>query len=121
MSSIERFEDLISWQKARKLTTLVYSSFSSLKDFGFRDQITRASVSIMNNIAEGFGRYSTKDSVRFLVIAKGSLLEVKSMTYLASDLGYAPDSTLDIIQDLITEISKILQKQISSLNNSLQK
>ena len=69
---IERFEDMISWQKAKKLTVEIYKNFDNCKDYGFRDQIQRASVSIMNNIAEGFERRGDKEFKHFLFITKGS-------------------------------------------------
>lgn len=69
---IERFEDIIAWQKARDLTLLLYGLFKSSRDFSFRDQILRASISIMNNIAEGFERKSNKELKQLLFIAKGS-------------------------------------------------
>ncbi len=74
--TISKFEDIIAWRKAGQLTTEIYKKFSSNKDFGFRDQIQRASVSIMNNIAEGFERASNKELKYFLYIAKGSCGEV---------------------------------------------
>ena len=86
--NIEKFEDILSWQKAKLLTLCIYKSFKTCKDFGFRDQIQRATVSIMNNIAEGFERKGDKEFKRFLFIAKGSCGEVRSMVYLAHDLGY---------------------------------
>ncbi len=72
MSTIARFEDIIVWQKSRVLSRKVYEECSQLKDFGFRDQMPRASVSIMNNIAEGFERKGDKELKKFLFIAKGS-------------------------------------------------
>ena len=68
---IEKFEDIISWQKARLLTIDIYNTFKNSKDFGYKNQIERASVSIMNNIAEGFERRSNKEFRQFLFIAKG--------------------------------------------------
>ena len=65
---IKRFEDIIAWQKAQDLAVEVYSVFKNLRDFGFKDQITRASVSISNNIAEGFDRGSDADFIRFLLV-----------------------------------------------------
>jgi len=73
---IEKFEDMLSWQKARALTIEVYKTFKESKDFGFIGQIERASVSVMNNIAEGFERRSNKEFRQFLYIAKGSSGEV---------------------------------------------
>jgi len=98
MATIKRFEDLEVWKDAREFTKVVYqiSTVETLKkDFTFKDQIRRASISIMNNIAEGFGRYSNKEFRRFLDIATASNLEVKSMLYLGLDLEYIPESELD--------------------------
>ena len=90
--TIQNFEDLIIWKEARGLCTHVYASFKKIKDYGFNDQIQRAAVSVMNNIAEGFDRSKiTKDNrqfISFLNIACGSCGEVKSMLYLAQDLNY---------------------------------
>ncbi|MFK7951703.1 MAG: four helix bundle protein [Ekhidna sp.] len=80
---IEKFEDLVAWQKAQDLAVNIYSNFNQNKDFGFREQIQRASVSISNNIAEGFDRSSNADFSRFLYISLASTSEVKSMLYLA--------------------------------------
>ncbi|MFZ4548235.1 MAG: four helix bundle protein, partial [Bacteroidales bacterium] len=86
MATINRLEDLEVWKESKKLALAIYSHFRPLKDFGFRDQICRASVSVMNNIAEGFERNSDKEFQRFLSISKGSLGEVRSMIILAIDL-----------------------------------
>jgi len=67
---IDRFEDIIAWQKAKELAIKIYSHFKDSKDFGFRDQIQRASVSVMNNIAEGFERKSDKEFIQFLFMQK---------------------------------------------------
>lgn len=114
---ITAFEDLIAWQKAQDISELIYRNFGTLRDFGFRDQICRASVSISNNIAEGFDRYSKKEFVRFLYISKGSCSEVKSMLYLAKRLKFANESEVLLIQELCEETSKILRGLIKSLEN----
>jgi four helix bundle protein len=88
MSTIKNFEDLEIWKKARIVTRQVYLDFQTNRDFAFRDQIQRASVSIMNNIAEGFCRESDREKINFLKFAKGSAAEVKNMYYLAEDLNY---------------------------------
>ena len=75
---IEKFEDIIAWRKAGELTANAYCDFRNIRDFGFKDQIQRASVSIMNNIAEGFERNTNKEFKNFLFIAKGSCGEVRS-------------------------------------------
>ena len=72
---IDRFEDIIAWQKSKELTKLIYSKFAESKDFSFRDQIQRASVSIMNNIAEGFERKSNNEFKYFLYISVVSFWE----------------------------------------------
>lgn len=89
---IETFEDIIAWQKAKDLTILIYQSFENTKDFGFRNQIQRAAVSVMNNIAESFERQTEKEFRQGLYIAKGSCAEVRSMLYLASELGMLSQS-----------------------------
>ena len=82
------FEEIIAWQKAQELTLIIYNKFNNIKDYSFRDQIIRASTSIMNNIAEGFERDSDKDFKRFLYISKASCAEVRSMLYLGMDLKF---------------------------------
>ena len=91
MGRIERFEDLVAWQKARDLAKQIYfltnkGPFS--KNFGLRDQIRRASVSIMSNLAEGFDRGGRSEFHQFVVIAKGSCAEVRSQLYVALDVEY---------------------------------
>lgn len=88
MSKAERFEDLRVWQESRLLANALYDTTESLRDFPFRDQLRRAGVSIMNNIAEGFERHSDADFAHFLTIAKGSSGEVRSMLYLGEDRHY---------------------------------
>jgi four helix bundle protein len=112
---IERFEDLIVWQKSQDLAVVVYEICSNMKDFGFKDQICRASISMSNNIAEGFDRYSKKEFIRFLYIAKGSCAEVKSMAYLGQRLGYLVESKSKEMQNQCEEIAKIIRGLINSL------
>ena len=94
--SVEQFEDLQIWQQARVLTRNVYRDFSDgsgTRDFGFKDQIQRAAVSIMNNIAEGFERKTDNDFAKFLDYAKGSSGEVRNMYYIAGDQNYVSAQT----------------------------
>ena len=105
MGNIESFEDLRIWQEARVLVKEVYSDFRDNRDFGFRDQIQRAAVSIMNNTAEGFERKSDADFARFLDIAKGSSGEVRSMYYTATDLACVSEDTAKKRQTRATNIS----------------
>ena len=91
MSSFEKFEDIEAWKKARELTKAIYATTndgSFARDFGLRDQIRRAAVSTMANIAEGFGRGGNKEFIQFLAVAKGSASEVQSQLYVALDAGY---------------------------------
>jgi four helix bundle protein len=90
------FEDLEIWKMAREIVRDIYKDFSSCKDFDFRNQINRAGISIMNNIAEGFSRESKKEFHQFLNIAKGSCGEVKNMYYIAEDLNYLEKDTAEI-------------------------
>ncbi|NQV88241.1 MAG: four helix bundle protein [Parcubacteria group bacterium] len=112
---VEKFEDIIAWQKAKILTLFIYKVFKNSKDFGFRDQIQRASVSIMNNIAEGFERRGDKEFKHFLFIAKGSCAEVRSMLCLARDLEYINIEDHKKCYDLSIEVSKILSGFIKTL------
>jgi len=86
MSFAERFEELEIWQQARTLNRIVYSLLQKCDDYSFRDQMRRASLSAMNNIAEGFERRTKKDFAHFLDLAKGSAGEVRSMTFAAEDI-----------------------------------
>lgn len=91
MTSITKFEDLLAWQEARVLVKMVYELTSDgafSKDFGMRDQIQRASVSVMTNIAEGFDCESTAEFARFLGIARRSAVEVQSLLYAALDVDH---------------------------------
>ena len=112
---IEKFEDIIVWQKAKDLSFNIYSTFGLNKDYGFKDQIQRASVSIMNNIAEGFERKGDKELGRFLFIAKGSCGEVRSMLYLAHELKYLSKKDFDNLYSLAVEISMMLSGFIKTL------
>ncbi len=113
--NIEKFEDIIAWKKAEELTLFIYKTFKDNKDFGFRDQIQRASVSIMNNIAEGFERKGNKEFKYFLYISKGSCGEVRSMLYLALSLEYINKEQYEKYYNLSIEISKILSGLIKTL------
>ncbi len=114
---IQKFEDLIAWQKAQDIAVDVYTSFKELKDWSFKDQIGRAAVSISNNIAEGFDRQSKKEFVRFLYISLGSTSEVKSMLYLAKRLNYLNEADIDKLHAQSIEVSKIITGLIKSLQS----
>jgi four helix bundle protein len=115
---IKKFEDIIAWQKAQDFTVEIYSTFKLLKDYSFRDQVYRASVSISNNIAEGFDRSSNVDFKRFLYISLSSCSEVKSMLYLAERLKYIDIKNRDILLNKATEVSMIITGLIKSITTN---
>lgn len=99
MVMIQRFEDIQAWQEARKLVKMIYALTSKdlfSKDYGMRDQIQRASVSTMTNIAEGFDCESKLEFARFLGIARRSAVEVQSILYAALDTGYTNQQEFDL-------------------------
>ena len=96
MATITKFEDLIAWQEARKLVKMTYHMTSAgalAQDFGMRDQIQRAAVSAMTNIAEGFDCESTAEFARFLGFARRSAVEVQSLLYAALDVEHIREET----------------------------
>ncbi|WP_276169078.1 four helix bundle protein [Zobellia alginiliquefaciens] len=86
--AVKRFEDVLVWQKAQDFAVVIYQKFSNSKDYSFKDQILRASISISNNIAEGFDRRTNPDFIRFLYFATSSNSEVRSMLYLSKRLHF---------------------------------
>lgn len=112
---IHRFEDLIAWQKGQDLAIDVYKNFNTCKDWEFRNQLTRAVVSISNNIAEGFDRNTNREFKQFLHISRASCSEVKSMLYLARRLGYLPDDNAVKLINQSVEISRIINGLIKSI------
>lgn len=111
MQPATRFEDVIAWQKARMLTSSIYQATSTgpfAKDFGLRDQIQRASVSIMANIAEGFERRGVGEYAQFLNIAKASCAEVQSHLYIALDVKYVSPETFERLMAQAREVGRII-------------
>ena len=111
MATFKRFEEIECWKRARQLTRRVYaitneSAFA--KDFGLKDQIRRASVSVMSNIAEGYDRSGTAEFVHFLSTAKGSAAEVKCQLYVAADQGYIEETTLVEVSGLASETGSMV-------------
>lgn len=121
MAKIERFEDLISWQKARELNRLIYKvsrEGAFAKDFGLRDQLRRASVSVMSNIAEGFERGGDKEFIQFLSTAKGSCGEVRAQLYAALDESYLTQAEFKELCDRSAEISRLISGFMTYLRRS---
>ena len=120
MPKIERFEDLKCWQEARVLVKMVYEASGKgdmAKDFDMRSQIRRAAISTMNNVAEGFGRYSKKEFVRFLEYSSSSACEVKSVAYAALDLNYWTENEVNQIQNKAEEVKALDLGMIRYLNS----
>jgi len=114
---IRRFEDILAWQKVKILTIKIYLILKNNKDYSFKDQLQRASVSIMNNIAEGFERKNDKEFKHFLFIAKGSCGEVRSMLYIANEFNYISKEKNKELYLLTLDISRLLSGFIKKLNN----
>jgi four helix bundle protein len=115
---IESFEDLRVWQNGIQLVKQVYlitNEGKLSKDFGLRDQLRRACVSIPTNIAEGFERSSRKEYLYFLNVAKGSAGEVRSLLKVAIEVGLIEQSTYSQLYEQAKELSRMLFKQIQSL------
>ena len=113
MSTIRDFEELDIWIMSRELVNMVYSDFRKCRDFTFRNQITGAGISIMNNISEGFCRNSDAEFRQFLNISKGSTGEVKNMYYIAEDQTYITSETALVrrhkCQNLINGTSRLMK------------
>lgn len=124
MAGFERFEDIEAWKRARSLTLDLYRLTSEgawAKDFGLRDQIRRASVSVMSNIAEGFARRGDKEFRRFLSIACGSAAEVKSQLYIALDICYVKQVKFDELYGTVDEVLRMLTGLMRYLDNERPK
>jgi four helix bundle protein len=124
MNPIEKFEDIIAWQKARILVNKILDKAESerlSRHFCLRDQITRASISIMNNISEGYERDSNREFIRFLAIAKGSCGEVRSLLHLIYDRNHFDRDEYEQFLEQAVEISKIISGLIKSLQSSSYK
>ena len=121
MSVFQRFEDIEAWQKARELTKAIYALLNDgqfARDFGLRDQIRRASVSIMSNIAEGFGRGGNKEFIQFLSTAKGSASEVQAQLYVALDSGYIDQGQFQKLYSETEATARMIAGLLRYLQNS---
>lgn len=119
MSKVRKFEDIDAWKKARELVQDIYEVSSKgdfVDDWSLKDQIRRAAISVMSNIAEGYGRISDKEFSRFLNIALGSITEVKSQLYVAKDLSYIEEDQFDNLYEQADEVAKLTHGFRSYLN-----
>ncbi|OEK00700.1 hypothetical protein BFP97_03885 [Roseivirga sp. 4D4] len=120
MAKVTKFEDLKCWQLARKLTCEIFRMSREgelAKDFDTKSQFKRAGLSIMNNIAEGFGRYSNKDFLKFLDYSVASCLEVKSMSYVLLDVEYFSRDRIENLQSQTEETKATILALIKYLRN----
>lgn len=113
--AVKKFEDLLVWQKSQDFAVLIYANFKDSKDYSFKDQISRASVSISNNIAEGFDRKTNPDFIRFLYFAISSNSEVRSMLYLSERLRYLQPELMKELVEKSNEVSRMLHGLIKSM------
>ncbi|MEI9921538.1 MAG: four helix bundle protein [Bacteroidota bacterium] len=121
MATVKTFEELKCWQRARELVTLVYALTSTgnlARDFGMRDQLQRAALSVMNNIAEGFARESTKEFIRFLDISHASCIEVKSMSYVLEDLKSVSETNIQTMRSKLDETSGLIRGLMKYLRST---
>jgi four helix bundle protein len=121
MVKIKKFEDIESWKKARRLTNEIYQITATggfVRDFGLKDQIRRASVSVLSNIAEGFERGGDKEFSQFLAIAKGSCGEVRAQLYVALDQRYLSPEVFEELSTKATEVGQLLSGFIRYLKRS---
>ena len=113
------FENLEVWKRSARLSGNIYKELKTLKDYGFKDQITRSGLSIPSNIAEGIERTSNKETVNFLSYAKGSCGEVRTQIYIGIDIGYIPKETGNSWVTETKEISAMLVGQMKSIEKKL--
>jgi four helix bundle protein len=121
MATFKTFEEIEAWRKARELTKRIYAVSgvgAFARDFSLKDQIRRASVSIMSNIAEGYDRGGTAEFIQFLAIAKGSTAEVKCQLYVALDQNYIDQPIFTELSDLAIETGKIIGGLMKYLRRS---
>ena len=113
------FEGLGVWEKGCRLAVEIYKAFSGCRDYGFKDQVCRAAVSISSNIAEGYERNSPRDFIRFLNIAKGSAGELRTQLYIAQELGYLNQENGGSLLKKTREISAMLSGLIKSIHSKI--
>ena len=123
---METFEDLWDWQKGIALVKEVYMLTGEAgaplnRDFGLRDQLQRAAVSIPTNIAEGFERETSKEYVRFLYVAKGSAGEVRSLLRVALDIGYIDPTRYAQLREQVMEISRLIANHIKAIHGEMER
>lgn len=121
MSIAKKFEELNVWVKSKELSIMIYQVTNEErinKDFGLRDQLRRASISIVSNIAEGFERNGNKEFIHFLCLAKGSAGEIRAQLIIAYELQYISESNFTTLNEMVIEVSKMLSGLINYLKTT---
>ena len=121
MAVVRRFEDLEVWIAAKDASVMIYKiteNESLRKDFGLKDQIRRASISVISNIAEGFERNGNKEFIQFLSIAKGSAGEVRAQLYIIKELNFINEEEFVLLYEKVTQVSKMLSGFINYIKQS---
>lgn len=113
----QSFEDLEVWQMSLDLSVDIYEVLKACRDYGFKDQICRSSVSVPSNIAEGMERHSKKETIHFLHIAKGSCAEMRTQLIIATRIGYVEKSVANEMIERAKSISRMLHGLIKSLSD----
>lgn len=124
MATILKFEDIVAWQKALELSDLIYEHSNKdkfSKDFGLRDQMRRASISVVSNISEGFEREGNNQFIYFLLVAKASAGELRAQLYIARNQKYISIEEFEILNNKVLEVSKTISGFISYLRTQKKK
>ena len=124
MATFRTVEDIQAWQRSRELARDVYAETKGdgfSRDFSLRDQMRRSAVSVVSNIAEGFGRGTTREFANFLFIARGSVSELRTQIILANDFGYIPETTLRRLAQQCSETHALISGLISYLQGTTSK
>ncbi len=116
-NNYQSFEDLLIWKESMRLSLDIYKLFKDCKDFGLKDQIQRASVSVPSNISEGFERQTGKEFIQYLFIAKGSVAEVRTQIYLSVELNYIDKKQGQVLIEKAKKISSMIQNLIKVRRN----
>lgn len=118
---IEKFEDLIAWQKAKELTAKLYNACKNCKEYGLKDMMTKTSITIMNQIAEGFERRNNKDIKSAFLMAKWWTSQMRSMLYMLLELGCITQEEFKEFYDITRHVSNMLMAFVKSINASEKK
>lgn len=114
---MERFTDLEVWKRGCRLTVKVHEALATTREYGFKDQVTRAALSIPSNVAEGYDRGSTAEYIQFLNYAKGSCAELRTQLYIGMKIGVVEKAQSSELIDEAAQITRMLQSMVNTLTN----